>query len=121
MELIAIVLVVPSAFIAGGIYTYVISFVLQSRIVVRAALSISTVVLVGLLLEWVALVVGGAVRSRAIIGPAFYPLHLLILLLTIPAFVNVLVIAIRTRAARHIAPGQHESPCRSSLGTRRGR
>ena|SRR5437867_11230248 len=79
MELVGIVLFIPLAFVAGGIYACVIHFVLRYRIVSRVALWASTAVLVGLLLEWVALITVGAVRSRAIIGPAFYPLHLCLL------------------------------------------
>ena len=84
MELVGIVLFIPLAFVAGGIYACVIHFVLRYRIVSRLALGASTAVLVGLLLEWVALITVGAVRSRAIIGPAFYPLHLFNLLSSDP-------------------------------------
>ena len=101
MELVGIVLFIPLAFVAGGIYACVIHFVLRYRIVSRVALWASTAVLVGLLLEWVALITVGAVRSRAIIGPAFYPLHLLIFFLAIPAFANLLLIRIRNSAAKY--------------------
>src|SRR5436309_15642861 len=101
MVLVGIVLSIPLAVIAGGIYAYVIHFVLRYRIVRRVALWVSTAVLVGLLLEWVALVTVGAVRSRAIIGPAFYLLHLLVFFLAVPALANLLVIRIRNRAAKH--------------------
>src|SRR2546427_9981084 len=92
MELFGIVCAVPTAFVAAGIYAYLIRFVLRYRLVSRIALWISTAVLVGLLLEWGALVTVGAVRSRAIIGPAFYPVHLVIFFLAIPALANLLVI-----------------------------
>jgi len=99
MELVGIVLFVPLAFIASGIYAYVIHFILRPQIVGRVALWVSTAVLVGLLLEWVVLFTMGAVSSRAIIGPTFYPLHLLIFVLSIPALANVLVIRIRNSVA----------------------
>jgi hypothetical protein len=49
-------------------------------------------VLGGLLVEWGALLTLGAVRSRAAIGPAFYPLHLALFVLAVPALANVLTI-----------------------------
>src|SRR2546427_2578816 len=92
MELVAIFFAVPVAFVAACTYACLIRFVLRYRIVRRIALWVSAAVLVGLLLEWVALVTMGALRSRAIIGAAFYPIHLVIFFLAIPALANLLVI-----------------------------
>lgn len=52
----------------------------------------------GLLAEWTLLATVGAVRSRAVIGPAFYPLHLAIFVLSVPALATVLTI--KTRGTR---------------------
>lgn len=92
MELFGIVLAIPAAFIAAAIYSLLMRFVLPYRLINRAALWLSTAVLGGLLVEWGALLAIGAVRSRAIIGPTFYPLHLVILFLTVPALANLLII-----------------------------
>lgn len=92
MELFAIVGAIPVAFIAGGIYAYLIHFVLRYQIVRLTTLLLSTLILLGILVEWATLLTFGAVRIRAIIGPIFYPIHLIIFFLSIPALANLLVI-----------------------------
>ena len=92
MELFGIVFAIPVAFIAAAIYASLMRFVLPYRLIKRIALWLSTAVIGGLLLEWWALLAIGAVRSRAIIGPAFYTLHLVLFFLAVPALANLLII-----------------------------
>lgn len=50
------------------------------------------VVLAMLMIEWSLLGVVGAVGSREIVGPLFYPLHLVVFFLSVPALANVLLL-----------------------------
>jgi hypothetical protein len=92
VELFGIVLAIPAAFVAAAIYTSVMRFVLPYRPINRIAFWLSIAVLSGLLFEWGGLVAMVAVHSRAIVGPAFYPAHLLLCLLALPALANLLII-----------------------------
>jgi hypothetical protein len=92
MELFGILFAIPVAFVAAAVYASLMRFVLRYRLINRIALWISIAVLGGLLLEWGALLAVGAVRSRAIVGPAFYPAHLVLFFLAVPALANVLII-----------------------------
>jgi hypothetical protein len=92
MELLGIVLALPVAFVASAIYAYVLRFAVKFAFVRQTAPWGSTVVLFGLLLEWVALATMGAVQIRARIGPAFELIHLLIFFLAVPALATLLVI-----------------------------
>jgi hypothetical protein len=92
MELFGIVFAVPAAFVAAAIYARLVRGVLAHWLIRRMALWLSIAVLGGLLLEWGALLALGVLRSRAIIGSAFYPLHLILFFLSVPAFANLLVI-----------------------------
>jgi hypothetical protein len=92
VKLFGIIFAVPAVFIAAAIYAGLIPFVFRYRLVTRIALWFSIAVLCGLLIEWAALLAVGAVRSRAVIGPAFYPVHLVLFFLTVPALANLLII-----------------------------
>ena len=93
MEIFGIVLSVPAAFVASAVYSFVVRW-LTSRLpwLAKPALGASVVVLVALLIEWCLLGVVGAVRSREIIGPLFYTLHLAVFFLCVPALANILVL-----------------------------
>lgn len=92
MELFGIVLAVPAAFIAAAIYALLMRVVLPHRLITRPALWLSIAVLSGLVIEWAALLAVGPLRSRAIMGPAFYLLHLVLFFLAVPALANLLII-----------------------------
>jgi len=92
MELFGIIFAVPAALIAAVLYSLLMRLVPPLRGITTALLWPSTAVLGGLLVEWGTLLAVGAVRSRAIIGPAFYPLHLVLFFLAVPALANVLLI-----------------------------
>ena len=92
MELFGIVLAVPAAFITAAIYALLMRVVLPHRLITRPVLWLSIAVLGGLLIEWAALLAVGPLRSRAIMGPAFYPLHLVLFFLAVPALANLFII-----------------------------
>jgi hypothetical protein len=92
MELFGIILAIPAAFLATAIYVGLMRFAFLYRPINRLALWLSVAVLGGLLVEWGALLAVGAVRSRAIVGPAFYPAHLALFVLAVPALANLLII-----------------------------
>ena len=92
MELFGIVGAVPAAFLATALYTPIARWAFRNRWIERSACWVSTAVLVGLILEWGALASIGPVRSRGIIGPLFYALHSVFILLAVPAFANLLII-----------------------------
>src|SRR5262245_55467873 len=58
------------------------------------------VVLAGLLIEVVLLITLGAVRSRGVIGPVFYVVHVVFFLLGTPALANVLLLRGRAPVIR---------------------
>ena len=93
MELFGIVLSVPAAFVASTVYSFVVQW-LMSKLpwLTKPALIVSMVVLAVLVIEWCLLGVVGAARSHEIAGPLFYPLHLVVFFLSVPALANILVL-----------------------------
>jgi hypothetical protein len=100
MELFAIVASIPVAFVATAIYVRLVRRVLAHRATSRIALWISVAVIAGLLLEWGALATLGAVRTRGAIGPGFYPIHMVLFVLAVPALANILII--KAKAGRTV-------------------
>jgi hypothetical protein len=93
VELFGILCSVPAAFVASAIYFFVVRWLLRGLPKLRAVLIPgSTLVLVALAIEWILLGTIGVVRSRAIIGPSFYPLHLALFVLSVPALANLLIV-----------------------------
>ena len=93
MELLGIVLSVPVAFVASMLYCLVLAKVISkwiafSRLIRRASYVLLTLFFVEILL----LVTMGAVRSRGLLGPAFYVAHMVFFFLCTPALANVLVL-----------------------------
>ena len=93
MEVLGIALSVPVAFAACLVYCF-----LLARIVIhldrlrRALWAASAFVLLAVAVEVALLATLGAVRSRAIIGPAFYVGHVALFFLGPPALGNLLVL-----------------------------
>jgi hypothetical protein len=97
MELIAIALSVPSAFVASIVYCmFVTKIVRRLDRVSRAILWLSAAVLGWFAVEVVLLVVIGAVRARTLLGPGFYAAHLAVFFLGTPALANVMLLRPRT-------------------------
>ncbi len=93
MELFGIALSIPVAFVASMLYCFFLDRVVvkfeQPR---RWLWFTSSLVLAFFAAELVMLVTLGAVRSRAILGPSFYVVHLILFFLGVPALANVLVL-----------------------------
>ena len=96
MEVFAILLSVPAAFVASVVYCFLLAkIVVRFDTVSRWMWWASAVVLIGFAVEVLLLVTLGAVRVRTIIGPVFYLAHLLVFVLGTPALANVLILRSR--------------------------
>jgi hypothetical protein len=93
MELFGIVCSIPAAFVATVVYSFALRWVIRKQPWLATVLvPASLLVLASLAVEWVLLATVGAVRSRGIVGPMFYPAHLAVFLLSVPAAATVLVV-----------------------------
>lgn len=93
MEIFGIMLAIPAAFIATTIYSLLVRWLtLRLPRLAKPVLMMSIVTLAGLVLEWCLLGAVGTVGSREIIGPAFYPLHLGVFFLSVPALANIMIL-----------------------------
>jgi hypothetical protein len=93
MELFGIILSIPGAFIASTLYRH---FLLMARskwpTIAPVLTAASCIVLAGIVAEWALLLLRGAVETRVVVGPVFYPTHLIVFVLGTPALINVLVL-----------------------------
>jgi hypothetical protein len=93
MELFGVVCSIPAAFVATVVYSFGLRWVVRKQPwLARVLIPASLLVLASLAVEWVLLASVGAVRSRGIVGPAFYPAHLAVFFLSVPAAATVLVV-----------------------------
>jgi len=93
MELFGILFSIPVAFVLSMGYCALLAKVLRSFDRLYAFLYVPSIIVLGIFLVEVILLVSlGAVRSRALIGPAFYPAHLIVFFLGPPALANLLVL-----------------------------
>jgi hypothetical protein len=93
MEILGIILSVPVAFMASLGYCFLLAKVVCGFETLRRVMWLaSIVVLVAVGAELALLVTLGAVRSQALIGPAFYAAHVALFFLGTPALANVLVL-----------------------------
>ena len=93
MELFGLMCSVPAAFAASAIYFFVLRWLLRRLPWIKTVLVPgSTLVLVGLAVEWILLGTIGTLRSRAAIGPLFFPLHTVLFFLSVPALANLLIV-----------------------------
>jgi len=93
MELFGIVLSIPGAFIASGLYRFALLFArLRWPWIQKVFLPASCVVLTAILAEWLLLATRGSVGTRVLFGSHYYLVHLLIFFLGTPALLNVLVL-----------------------------
>ena len=101
MELFGIIFSVPVAFVASTIYCFFLAqFVAPYEPARHGFWRMGAFVLLAFVLEVLLLVTLGAVRTRAVIGPAFYPAHLLLFFTGTPALANVLVLRRHSARAR---------------------
>lgn len=93
MELYAIMFSIPVAFVTSMAYCALLPAIVRKFEWLRRFLCASSFFILGLFLfEVVFLLSLGAVRSRAVIGPAFYVIHVFLFFLGTPALASVLVL-----------------------------
>ena len=93
MELFGILFSIPVAFVVSMVYCAILTHTIRRFESLRRSLHVaSVVVLAGFLGEVVLLTTLGAVRSRGVIGPAFYVAHTVFFFLGTPALANVLLL-----------------------------
>jgi hypothetical protein len=98
MEIFGILLSIPAAFVISMIYCLFVAKVVMrsSRLISWARIACLAVLL--LLIGEVILVASiGAVRSRAVLGPTFFVVHLILFFVCTPALSNLLVFRHRER------------------------
>ncbi len=101
MELLGIICSIPAAFAASAIYFVAVRWLLRRQPWIATILGPSSaLVLVGLAVEWSLLGTIGTVRSRAVIGPLFYPLHAVLFFLSVPALANLLILKRRAQESQ---------------------
>jgi hypothetical protein len=93
VELFGIIFSIPVAFVVSMMYCAILAHMIRRFEGLRRWLhAASVVVLAGFLGEVVLLTTLGAVRSRGVIGPAFYVAHVVFFFLGTPALANVLLL-----------------------------
>ena len=93
MELFGIVLSIPVAFLASMLYSLFLKLVvIRYARPTRWLRLVSIPVLAIFAIEIVLLVSLGSVRSRGLLGPGFYVVHIFLFFLGPPALANVLVL-----------------------------
>lgn len=93
MELFGLILSIPGAFLASVLYRYLLLIALSRWPRIAPVLNVASwFVLAVILVEWVLLLLRGAVETRMLVGPVFYPAHLITFVLGTPALINVLIL-----------------------------
>jgi len=93
MELFGIILSIPAAFTASGLYILFLIFVVRRFKQMSLWLWWSGVIILAFFaVELLLLATLGPVRSRAVVGPSFYPAHVALFFGGTPALANLLVL-----------------------------
>lgn len=93
MEIFGILLSIPAAFVASMLYCLFLAKVISRFGRVSRFLRLASYVVLALfVIELVLLVTLGAVRTRGILGPGFYVVHIIFFFLGIPALANLFVL-----------------------------
>jgi hypothetical protein len=101
VELFGIICSIPAALAASAIYFFAMRWLLRTQPGIATILGPSSaLVLAALAVEWTLLGTIGTVRSRAVVGPLFYPLHLVLFLLSLPALANLLILKRRAQESQ---------------------
>ncbi|MET0516859.1 MAG: hypothetical protein ABW047_16200 [Nitrospiraceae bacterium] len=99
MELFGIILSIPVALIASIAYVILIKWIVGKLPQLTTPLMLGGGALLAVfLIEIILLATIGAAKSRTVVGPAFYGLHLAVFFLGVPALANVLILRDRGRA-----------------------
>jgi hypothetical protein len=98
IEIFGIFLSIPAAFVISMIYcVFVAKLVMRSDQLISWVRVASQIVLVLLVAEVIVVTSIGAVRSRAVLGPSFYVVHLVLFFICTPALAHLLVFRYRKR------------------------
>ena len=101
MELLAIVLSVPAAFICSIVYSLIIGRLTRNMDQVRTMIVWSSAIVLSLSgLEALAVATIGAPTLRQSLGVPYYPLHLFLFFFSVPSLANVLALQ---RKAKHLS------------------
>ncbi len=92
MELFGIVLAIPAAFVGSAVYSLALRFVLRRWAISGPTLWCSVAVLSGLAVEWIALAMYGPLHLQQVTRGFFFPLHVVVFVLSVPALASVLVV-----------------------------
>jgi hypothetical protein len=93
MENFTIMFSLPAAFLASCLYVLFLVFVVRPRSRLSLWLWWAAVPILGTLaIELLLLATLGTLRSRAVVGPAFYPVHSVLFFVCPPALANLLVL-----------------------------
>ena len=94
MELFGIVFSIPAAFIASVVYRVFVLKLHASWSWVKPVFLLASYVVLGVILvEWILLLLLGAVGARLLVGPMFYPIHVGVFVLGTPALLNILILS----------------------------
>jgi hypothetical protein len=103
MEVLAIALSVPLAIVASVVYCFVLGKVIARFETPSRWLRRASFIIVGLItLEFVLVLTVGAVKSRQLIGPGYYIVHLVGFFLGMPALANILLLSQRTPGVKRL-------------------
>jgi len=101
MEILGIMLSVPVAFVCCTLYCLFLAKVVSKHNAPSRLLRTSSPFILALfLVELILLIAFGAVRSRGLLGPGFYLVHIILFSLGPPALANVLVLRTGNRPPR---------------------
>ena len=93
MELFAIILSAPAAFVASAAYCVLIVRLTGAWTRLRAPLLVGSVAVLSLIAaEALVLILRGAARAHSMLGASYYAAHLVLFVVGTPALANVLVL-----------------------------
>jgi hypothetical protein len=93
MEIFGILLSIPVAVVASMVYSALLAkFVRRLGLMRHIIYGISVILICLFVIELALLVTLGAVRSRAVVGPVFYVVHVVLFFFGTPALANVLIL-----------------------------
>lgn len=93
MENYGIALSIPFCYLAAAVYCALLPRIVSAWPRLRMPLLLPSLVVLGSLIgEMVLLATLGAVRSRGLLGPGFTMAHTALILLSVPALANILVL-----------------------------
>ncbi len=94
MEMFALILAVPAAFVATAVLVLVLDVLSEQPLVAKPLLWSACIVLSLVAIEWGALCLIGPVAVREIVGPGFYRGHVALFFLALPALTAVLALGV---------------------------